>query len=498
MFSRFKYLFILSVIFLSNTFFAYSVQAATLASQLAGQILLQVESRGEAWYVNPKDQKKYYLGRPDDAYNLMRQLSIGISEKEFSSWSKGAPIWAKGRLYIRPQSHGEAYYVDLKQRWHYLGKANDAWLLFRSQGVGITNSNLAKIVSASSAPAMTSVVTNPVTTTSATGDYISSFSWLYNLENFKLDFSLKSSLNTTYKTATKAFYYTGSVEPVNAREQFYAIFFNKKNDDTAVKDLVSYGREVAASRSWTRDQTAEFLISLVQYIPYDHAKLNQSPMQPNYPYETLYRDSGICSDKTFLTVAILRELGYGAAILDFPSLNHSAAGIACPLSDSINNSGYCYVETTNYFPLGVIPPSISSGQAVADINGLSGLFDSSRLNKIEIYQKTTGLVYQGVSATKKLIADLQTSDIWIEAQKIVIAQKNTALTSQQTTLNAQQSQLNSYQNSGNTSAYNNLVETYNSGVNKYNVDLAAYRSELTIYNDRVNSYNQGLKSFYQQ
>jgi hypothetical protein len=489
---KIKYVLILSVIFLSNAVSIYPAQAITLAAQLSGRILLQVESRGEAWYVNPSDQKKYYLGRPDDAYNLMRQLSLGISEQEFASWNHGAPAWAKGRLYIRPQSHGEAYYVDLNQRWHYLGRPLDAWLLFRAQGLGISNSNLAKI------PSSASSVINTIGGSATPSDYVSSLSWIYKLENFKLNFPLKSSLNSAYAASVKTFYYSGDVEPKSAREQFYSIFFSKKPGDTVVKDLVSYGRDVAASRSWTKDQTAEFLISLVQYIPYDKAKLNQDPMQPNYPYETLYRDSGICSDKTFLTVAILRELGYGAAILDFPNLNHSAAGIECPLADSVNNSGYCYVETTNYFPVGVIPPSLAGGQAVISQDGLDKMFDASHLSQMQVFQKTTGLSYQGVTATKKLVADLQAKKAWIETQKPILSAKNTELTAKQATLSSQQAQLNAYQASGNISAYNNLVDTYNAGVVSYNAQLATYREELVVYNNTVAEYNNGLKTLYQQ
>jgi hypothetical protein len=488
--NKFKYLLLVSVIFLSNAFLVFPVKAVTLASQLSGRILLQVESRGEAWYVYPQDQKKYYLGRPDDAYNLMRQLSVGISEREFSSWSKGAPAWAKGKLYLRPQSHGEAYYVDLNQRWHYLGRPLDAWLLFRAQGLGITNFNLAKIPSATTSTSTTNL--------SSPSDYASYFLWLYKLESFKLNFPLKSSLNSDYASSVKTFYYTGDVEPTSAREQFYNIFFNKKSGDTAVKDLVAYGRQVAVSKSWTQDQTAEFLIALIQYIPYDNAKLNQDPMQPNYPYETLYKDSGICSDKTFLTVAILREMGYGAAILDFPDANHSAAGIACPLSDSVNSSGYCYVETTNYFPIGVIPPSLSGGKAVTPQDGLSTLFDASHLSRMQVFQKTTGLSYQGVATTKKIVDDLRVKKDWIEAQKPILAQKNDDLASKQAVLNTQQSQLNSYQASGDTSAYNNLVDTYNAGVLYYNAQLEVYRSDLAVYNNAVNEYNTGLKNLYQQ
>lgn len=50
-----------------------------------GRILLQVEGKGEAWYLNPKDNKRYFLGRPNDAFNIMRNLSVGISNQNFNS-----------------------------------------------------------------------------------------------------------------------------------------------------------------------------------------------------------------------------------------------------------------------------------------------------------------------------------------------------------------------------------------------------------------------------
>jgi len=54
-------------------------------SRQNGKILLQVESRGEAWYINPKDGKRYFLSKADDAYQVMREQGLGISEKDFSS-----------------------------------------------------------------------------------------------------------------------------------------------------------------------------------------------------------------------------------------------------------------------------------------------------------------------------------------------------------------------------------------------------------------------------
>jgi hypothetical protein len=48
-----------------------------------GKILLQIERNGEAWYVNPEDGKRYFLGRPDDAFQVMKDLGLGISNEDF-------------------------------------------------------------------------------------------------------------------------------------------------------------------------------------------------------------------------------------------------------------------------------------------------------------------------------------------------------------------------------------------------------------------------------
>jgi len=50
-----------------------------LIDRIRGRILIQVESRGEAWYVNPKDGKRYYMKDGEAAYQIMRFLSIGIT-----------------------------------------------------------------------------------------------------------------------------------------------------------------------------------------------------------------------------------------------------------------------------------------------------------------------------------------------------------------------------------------------------------------------------------
>ena len=55
------------------------------SASLAGRILLQVQGHGEAWYISPKDGKRYFLARPADAFNIMRKLGLGITNNDFGA-----------------------------------------------------------------------------------------------------------------------------------------------------------------------------------------------------------------------------------------------------------------------------------------------------------------------------------------------------------------------------------------------------------------------------
>jgi len=57
----------------------------TFAKKQAGKILLQVENNGEAWYVSPINNRRYFLGRPADALELMRKIGLGITNKDLRS-----------------------------------------------------------------------------------------------------------------------------------------------------------------------------------------------------------------------------------------------------------------------------------------------------------------------------------------------------------------------------------------------------------------------------
>jgi hypothetical protein len=177
----------------------------TLSQTLAGYILLQVESSGEAWYVNPGDQKKYFLNRPDDAFEIMRSLGVGISNENLSkipignisyddqdndqdglvnrfeialgtdpenadtdndgyndrveienyydpNSSSTLPIdeqYTKshlGKIFLQIEQNGEAWYLYPKdQKRYYLGRPSDAFVVMKKLSLGITNENINNI-----------------------------------------------------------------------------------------------------------------------------------------------------------------------------------------------------------------------------------------------------------------------------------------------------------------------------------------------------------------
>ena len=120
-----------------------------------GKIMLAVEAHGEAYYVNPSDGNGYYLGHADDAYQIMRNLSLGITDANLgkipvAGTSDAGDLSLRqrlaGKILLAVESHGEAWYVHpVTLQRHYLGRAEDAYQIMREQGVGISNENLKRL-----------------------------------------------------------------------------------------------------------------------------------------------------------------------------------------------------------------------------------------------------------------------------------------------------------------------------------------------------------------
>lgn len=137
--------FIIFILFLSFGSVSFA-QAESLSTRLSGRIVLQVESKGEAWYIDPVTDTRIFLGRPADAFRLMRERGLGISNENFYDFQHTAPARLSGRILLQVELNGEAWYVNPEDLKLYpLGRPTDAFRMMRELGLGIKDVDLVKI-----------------------------------------------------------------------------------------------------------------------------------------------------------------------------------------------------------------------------------------------------------------------------------------------------------------------------------------------------------------
>jgi len=120
-----------------------------LAKRLSGAILLQVESRGEAWYIYPEDKKKYFLGGEEDIYKVLKEFGRQASNDDlvnYKYFNKEFPEDLLGFVVWDSDIQGEAYYVKPENKaGYYFDNPEQALKVMTEQGIGITNKDLRKI-----------------------------------------------------------------------------------------------------------------------------------------------------------------------------------------------------------------------------------------------------------------------------------------------------------------------------------------------------------------
>ena len=468
---------------------------AAIDDRLAGRILLQVQSKGEAWYVNPLDGNRYFLGRPADALNLMKVFGLGVRGTDFIVWKDKAPSRLAGRIVINIDNLGNAYYIHpTTLKLYSLGRPQDAFNVIRSLGLGISNADLAKInIGVNSAPAGSSNIKTQITA----GD----FNWQYKNKSYSLKLNLNNETYLKYKNSQHYFESQGKA-PANWKDIYYAMFLTIKPEDKFVADLAAQLKAQADANGLSGDELVELTMGFVQSIPYDYNKANDKNSLVNYPYETLYKKSGICSDKAILAGVLLKEFGYGTALLVYPDINHATVGIQCPDKYAVSGTNYCYAETTDFFPIGFIPQNFKdNGIAVkqteaADSGQFAKTFSTSVLGKLEIYQTKTGKSYQGMAGLYQKIEKLKGLEELFKTGKTEINALKATVDSRLEKVNALAGRMEVFEAAKNYASYNSLLPEYNEAVRQYNDAVGNYRIKIDNYNNAVAIYDGVIKDLY--
>jgi len=126
---------------------------------------------------------------------------------------------------------------------------------------------------------------------------------------------------------------------------------------------------------------ARIAISLVQNIPYQFPSIWDIDFGEKYPYGVIWEQDAVCSEKSDLSLFLLRELGFGTVVFIFKNENHRAVGIKCPESYSFDHTGYCFVEVTG-------PRIITDSE--------SKYLGGGKLTDYEVIEISDGIELQGV------------------------------------------------------------------------------------------------------
>lgn len=144
----------------------------------------------------------------------------------------------------------------------------------------------------------------------------------------------------------KTIYYSEGEEP--SRADFKLRDINEPNQKEFLLELLTRIQNIADSK----EDQVRIAVSVVQNIPFGQSEKTTSfgPIREinysRYPYEVIYDNEGVCGEKSELLAFLLREMGYGVVFFYNKLENHESIGIKCPKKFSLDDSGYCFIETT--------------------------------------------------------------------------------------------------------------------------------------------------------
>lgn len=120
------------------------VSVSAVTGSLKGRILIQVESKGAIWYVNPKDGKRYALEDGNRTFKTLKTLGVGMSAANIQKMKTDIAFRRKyiGQVLYQIGSKGDIYYIGFDVRYNHLTDGIATLAAMKKLSLGITNKNL--------------------------------------------------------------------------------------------------------------------------------------------------------------------------------------------------------------------------------------------------------------------------------------------------------------------------------------------------------------------
>lgn len=176
----------------------------------------------------------------------------------------------------------------------------------------------------------------------------------YNFELFKYEYIINLFVDKKIYKQTASLPKTIMVKEGEklSSKKFYNLFLHDKKDAAILKNILNQINKRSIGKDF---DIVQVIVNFVQSIPYEEAK------QQKYPIETLYLNKGDCSDKSILLAKLLDLAGFNTCLFVFKKAKHMAVGIETDEPTAAYRSGYIYVESTGYNPIGDIPSEFAGG-----------------------------------------------------------------------------------------------------------------------------------------
>jgi len=131
---------------ISRTPNASPAPTPTFKEKLAGQILIQVENNGRAWYIEPQTYQRYPINSPQDGWELFQKLSTTTDRLKWQEIKNWPPDKLTGTIVkIKEEPNIIYYFSPITKSWHKLLNSTDIFNLIKLTGRGILNKDLQKI-----------------------------------------------------------------------------------------------------------------------------------------------------------------------------------------------------------------------------------------------------------------------------------------------------------------------------------------------------------------
>ena len=190
------------------------------------------------------------------------------------------------------------------------------------------------------------------------------YTWTYNGDDWSWDVP-----RDIENEATILEYYRSKPHPQRTEMDYITAYCMDPDDDRIIAAIVNKLKEAATDKGYNEYQTVEFVAAFVQGVPYVlDSESTGFDDYPRYPMETLEDENGDCEDTAILAATLLREMGYGSALVFLPG--HCAVGVKGDESVEgsyyeVRGARYYYLETTaKGWPIGVVPESYRNLKAL--------------------------------------------------------------------------------------------------------------------------------------